>query len=267
MSVSPASQCAREILRELQIDRPELLSYLPEICMERGAFVREAQLDSSDARLTVRGDQGIITVKPNSSYQARTRFSIAHELGHFELHRRLTPSQVCDMRALNDWYQRSEAQCRETEANEFAAEFLMPAQFMRPDIYGERPSLQLLDRLATKYQTSLLATARRFIDLTTDACAVILFKPDIVQTVWRSELFEQQRFWIDSKLDPRSFAWAAASGKEMPDQPREVGASCWLNVPSYFADEPVLEQSRFFNGISLGVCLLQLKSAQLIRFS
>src|SRR4051794_39741993 len=93
---------AKQILADLHIDRPELLQHLKEICCERGCFVREGQLESSEARLTVSGDKGIITVKPNNSYATRTRFSIAHELGHFELHRERNKAVSCDQRALND---------------------------------------------------------------------------------------------------------------------------------------------------------------------
>ena len=41
---------AREVLADLKITSPELLRCLNEICVERGAFVKEQELDGADAR-------------------------------------------------------------------------------------------------------------------------------------------------------------------------------------------------------------------------
>jgi len=58
----------------------------------------------------------------NREVGTRQRFTAAHELGHFLLHRGLVNESVVD-----DTYYRSGLSSRqETEANEFAADLLMP---------------------------------------------------------------------------------------------------------------------------------------------
>lgn len=266
MSVSDAKQKAKTILRELGIDRPEYLSHLKEICCERGAFVREAPLENAEARLTVNGDRGVITVQPRNSYAARTRFSIAHELGHFELHRNKTGHVDCGRDQLNDWAGKKNEVDIEAEANEFAAELLMPEEFIRHDINKARPAFAVIESLAERYQTSLFATTRRFIELTHEACAAVFFKNGLVQYVWRSSLFEEQRYQIEGQLDPYSYAYSAAQGMPTPPFMSEVAASAWLlNVPPRLAEERILEEARWFQALDTGMSLLWIHRPALIR--
>lgn len=74
----------------------------------------------------------------------RIRFSLAHELGHLVMHTLPKPEQ-------------------EQEANQFAAAFLMPAEDIRPALYGM--SLERLMVLKTHWKASMQAILRRARDL------------------------------------------------------------------------------------------------------
>ncbi len=76
----------------------------------------------------------------------RMRYTLAHELGHLIAHRFPTP----DM---------------ETEANEFAAEFMMPAADVRQYFAGRRITLDLLASLKPELRMSMQAILRRAKDL------------------------------------------------------------------------------------------------------
>lgn len=263
--MSEARLKARQILSELNIDRPELLTHLKELCCERGAFVRECPLDGAEARLTVNGNRGIITVKPNNSYASRTRFSIAHELGHFELHRHRSSSLSCDQGALNDWRVKRWTENLEEEANEFASELLMPESFIRAQIDAAQPSITFLEKLAERYQTSLFATTRRFMDLTREACAAVFYKEGKVLYAWRSGFFAEQRYRVVDQLDRYSYATDALAGVGTPNYMTEVDSSLWLVLPPYLRGEPLFEQARYFPGLGLGMSLLWIAGGSLIR--
>lgn len=263
--MSLARMKARQILTELNIDRPELLTHLKELCCERGAFVRECHLDGAEARLTVNGDRGIITVKPNDNYASRTRFSIAHELGHFELHRARTGSVSCDQGALNDWRVKRWSENLEEEANEFASELLMPESFIKAEIDSAKPTIAFLERLAERYQTSLFATTRRYLDLTREACAAVFFKEKKVLYAWRSSCFHEQHYKIVGMLDTYSYASDAAAGVPTPNYLSEVDASIWLALPPYLQGEPMFEQARYFPGLGIGMSLLWIAGGNLLN--
>ena len=76
----------------------------------------------------------------------RQRFSLAHELAHAVMHQ--VPSET-----------------QESEADRFAAEFLMPAQDVRMDLAAAPVTIPGLARLKSKWRVSIAALLRRAVDL------------------------------------------------------------------------------------------------------
>ena len=68
---------------------------LEDMAFARGVLVIDATLDSADARLVRSGDRGIIRVSDAIPEAGRRRFAIAHELGHWEMHSKVTQLAVC----------------------------------------------------------------------------------------------------------------------------------------------------------------------------
>lgn len=72
----------------------------------------------------------------------RVRFTLAHEIAHLVMHTLLTPDP-------------------EREADRFAAEFLMPAQDIAPDLAAGELTLQRFAQLKSYWRTSMAALIRR----------------------------------------------------------------------------------------------------------
>ncbi len=116
-----------------------------------GVAVNNAKFfdESLTALITKRGRATQIFVE-QSAPPYRKRFSIAHELGHYFLHLH-EDGGIVDKRA--DMFRErepadgliSEDQRREIEANWFAAELLMPAQFVREE-WSKNPSTPYMAR-------------------------------------------------------------------------------------------------------------------------
>lgn len=81
----------------------------------------------------------------------RSRFDLAHEIGHLILHSDVTRTEEATDRQI------------EHEANIFAAEFLLPTESLRAKI-SSPPSLDTLMKVKTTYGTSAIATARSIYD-------------------------------------------------------------------------------------------------------
>jgi len=90
----------------------------------------------------------------------RQRFSIAHEIGHFLSGHIAFDDDQIHVEQSPGWYEPYNRQ--EREANEFAAELLMPEQFLRDDV-----ARGVLDvpRLARRYQVSEQAMWIQLLDL------------------------------------------------------------------------------------------------------
>jgi Zn-dependent peptidase ImmA (M78 family) len=104
-----------------------------------------------EAALQTVGDGRQIVVRGASSEQRR-RFTIAHEIGHFVLHpRRLAPERGGDPGNAS-WQQ------QEREADQFAAELLMPEDLVREAFYLYGPDVP---RLAGRFDVSRQAMQTR----------------------------------------------------------------------------------------------------------
>jgi Zn-dependent peptidase ImmA (M78 family) len=148
--VSKAPVPVRRIARDLNID-------------VRFSPTRE---DVSGA-LVVKGGAAFIAVN-DTHHENRQRFTIAHEIGHFCLH---NPKEGVhfdeDFRVYGRNSKSSLASNpQEIEANQFAAELLMPEQFLMVDFSAMKGALEdIVVRLAKKYKVSPQAMEYRLANL------------------------------------------------------------------------------------------------------
>lgn len=105
-------------------------------------------------------------------HHPRTRFSIAHELGHYFLDahqaylRRTGKSHPSKGEFLSD-------QNIETEADAFAAGLLMPASLLGPLVNEGEMSFADIETWAGDFGTSITSTARRAVELSDLPCALV----------------------------------------------------------------------------------------------
>lgn len=156
---------ARSKINDLGIVGPEDLKGIEDICWALGAYVQYESMENAEARITMTGEKAVITARPNEKYPTRTRFSIGHELGHFLLHKNKQTEFLCDDSAMRDWLSTDAQKKLEVEANEFSIEFLMPFVFVEPLIKKQKPCWQMIDELAETFNMSIMATVRRFIEV------------------------------------------------------------------------------------------------------
>jgi Zn-dependent peptidase ImmA (M78 family) len=147
----------------------------------------EGALITNDAK-----SDGVILVNKNSAHERR-RFTVGHELGHYLNHWHKPPSggfkcSKHDMFAVGDG---GNARFKmEAEANQFSAEMLMPETLFKRDLKKKAsPGLEHIVGWSDRYETSRLATARRFVDVVDSPSALILSKDGIVEFVHRKKTF------------------------------------------------------------------------------
>lgn len=135
---------------------------LEDLAFALGVAVLEGRLDSADARLIRAGNKGLIRVKADIPEQGRKRFALAHEIGHWVLHEKVSQVLSC---ISEDMVARYKSSAPEAEANAFAAELLMPERHYRGKAAGGDPGPALLKALAGYFKTTLTATAVRFVEV------------------------------------------------------------------------------------------------------
>jgi Zn-dependent peptidase ImmA (M78 family) len=150
-----AENAAQRLLRRLGPFNPPI--DLHEICRRLGLPIAHERLGRDVSAMLLRnGERGVIAV--NSSHPlVRQRFSIAHEIGHFLLHKGVYIDKVT---RVNQRVTRATIGIDpdEVQANAFAAELLMPFQLVLREFttavrdgHGEAV---LIKRLAARFQVS-----------------------------------------------------------------------------------------------------------------
>jgi len=157
-----------------------------EIAALLGVSVRRGGLRGATARLV--GDQqwGIIRLSANVEHEGAQNFSVAHELGHRQLaHATASVSSLCAAPRASARVDRDV----ETQANAFAAELLMPEGMLRRRCEVSPVSLDPARSISADFRVSLMAAALRFVELTSERCALVFSRDRRVVWAARSKSF------------------------------------------------------------------------------
>jgi len=186
---------ALRMLDECGIDDPTSIP-LELIVAGRGATLRFAELKGGDGRIVRGSSKAIITINCDIEYEGKRRFTIAHELGHYEMHDRLEHHYDSD-----NTLEYFKAGNQESEANDFATELLMPEALFRKACEGQKFSPDLLRSLAERFQTSITSVAYRFFEYGNHPiCLIYSLRGKVVFRKWPNDY---PHFIIDySRLPP-----------------------------------------------------------------
>lgn len=188
MSIPERFKPAADLLKELGVTEPQEIDIeaIAEYC---GATVTYGSLTGSEARIVGADDRAIITVTRSTS-RGRERFSAAHELGHW-LRDAGEIALLCNPDAAFD---ESSGVNRETRANDYAADLLLPKAMFHPRAKDRSMTLQTVSALADTFTTSVTATALRLVQLGSYPAVVVVsdaermrwFRrgPEVPESLW-----------------------------------------------------------------------------------
>jgi Zn-dependent peptidase ImmA (M78 family) len=212
---------AERLVAEFSISSPEDLD-IEAIACDANMEVRYEPLVGCEATLVGYKNRAIATVRPASN-RGRERFSIAHELGHWTLHRgkafRCRVDDPSDNLA-------SDTQL-EKEADSYASHLLMPRPLFDPAVRsGARtPGFKHIDEVAQAFDVSLTAACIRMAQVDSLPVIVACYNSEGIR--WRSAAPHVPRRWrLREKLDDDSLAYELAVGAKhqqcVGKQPAEV---------------------------------------------
>lgn len=216
---------AYNFLKDLGIKHPTDLP-IEDIAFSQGAFVENQNLEGCEGRIVFDGDEAVITVDNNISYEAKRRFVIAHELGHFKMHRTLQPGFIDNEKTLNVWYAKGS---HELEANSFAAELLMPESLVMPKFKGRKFTLDIAYEVSKEFNTSITSTLLRYKDLGDYPMALIMVKKGVVEWSQFTADFPLSFLPKGSKVSPNTVVGDYFSrGNELEENPEKIPALEWF---------------------------------------
>lgn len=215
---------AEHLLTELGIDDPADID-LEAIAYHRNATVKIRRLDGCEARILGYKDKAVISV--DDRYGARrARFSLAHELGHWQHHR--GRSFVCRPEDIGRRRERN-AFDPEWVADQYAANLLMPHYLFRPRARElKRINFETVETLANEFNVSLTSTAIRLVETGIEPAILLFHKGS--RRVWFSSGPDVPRKWFPKdELDSDSGALTTLYGPLTKNTMRAVPAETWFD--------------------------------------
>jgi hypothetical protein len=191
--------------------------------------VHEASLDGIDGCIVSMGEVGAILLNSDNYNRHRRRFTLAHEIGHFLLHRNIQRTYSDTDATMNDYHTREEH-----EANIFAAILLMPASLLPHNFGVEKPSFEQAKRLQEVFDVSLVAALRRMVSQSNWGCALVVSQDSKIKWSARSEFFYG---WIPSRVHHLSGAAQLMESDELPEIVDTLPAQVWLELSTRKDDD------------------------------
>lgn len=213
---------AKDLLDELGITEPDEID-LEAIAQYTGATVTRQKLIGVEARILSVDDRAVITVNQDS-LPARQRFSIGHELGHW-MYDRGQIDMTCGMDKQERFYTGAD---KESLANEFATELLLPSSMFTPRLAKRPPTLEVVKELRDVFRASFTATARRAVDLGAHPAMVVC--SSLSRRVWFKASSE-----LDGLLRPNpqtsrdTLAYELLKRSDYAEASDEVDADAWID--------------------------------------
>ena len=158
--------------------------------------IREEPLDKLEGCLITPDDKstGSILIHKNRP-ETRKRYTIAHELGHYlsPWHKPATGAGFqCSARdmAADMTFKVDSAMRMEIEANQFAAELLMPTKLFQDSLKRRKGAdLEHILELADAFEVSREAAARRYVTFVDEPAAIVFSKEGVIRYMKKSEYF------------------------------------------------------------------------------
>jgi len=163
----------------------------------------------------------------------KTRFTVAHEFGHYLLHRKKYPTGIHSDETGVDGRTKVEI---EREANDFASSLLMPLDDFRRQISAkDKPDFDALSRRADRYGVSLAAAVLRWLRYTERRALIVVSIDGFVKWSWSSKSALLSGCFIRTSRGPVELPPGSAVGRSEFTPETKAGvdhsAGIWFNEP------------------------------------
>lgn len=212
-------------VKTLALDAHKIFQWNDPISEVRGASLRtfEGALLPGEGR-----QKWLLLFNESIRSQGRVRFTQAHELGHYILHRRNRQSFECSSEDMLNWS--DEDRDIEGQADLFASYLLMPFDDFRAQLRANT-DLEILGHCSDRYGVSLQAAILRWLTCTDEKAVILMSRDGFVNWAWSSKPAFQSGAFFKTKGPPVEIptgSLSADSSIYVERQGIEIAANIWF---------------------------------------
>jgi Zn-dependent peptidase ImmA (M78 family) len=208
----------------------------------------EEPLNNCDGKIIFGDKKTIIKVDSRIKFEQRKRFVAAHEVGHAVMHHNMVlPDDVFSnfnlFKNIENYLKTGQ---QELEANLFASELLMPTKLFKEEAKGKFSPL-LIKQLSEKFNSSLTATAFKYMEMNLHPICLILTEKGRVK-YWKKS--EDLYVFVKgcTKLPPPSASVAMEYLQQdyqfiykFEEKAQTINKSTWFDLKTYDEDTDFYE--------------------------
>jgi len=252
---------ALEILTNFGIDDPRDVT-IEDVIYALNIPLKYSKLTNCDGRIIHGEGKSLIVINDSIDFETRRNFTLAHELGHYLMHRNDLIQHVDDSASLAwfDTKNKTKISQQEIEANTFAAEILLPTHLFIEEVYKQPFDPNLIRSISDKYNVSRSSIIYRFVEMGNHPICVFYTKDNKVSYWKRSKDFN---FKIKecTRIPPPHDSVAAEffdDGTIYPlnESKQEISKSTWLEVKEEYADDTFYEYCLVHSGTNLTISVI-----------
>ena len=227
--------------------------------------VQGEDLDGFDGMLAAnkKRDKWMILYNSAVSSEGRKRFTVAHEFGHYLLHRHQQEEFACGAGDIETSGEGKGSRDIEKEADDFATTLLMPLDDFRRQVDGETMSFDLLGHCADRYGVSLTAAAIRWLEIAPTRAVLVASRDDHMLWATSNEAaFKSGAFFATRKntIELPEAALAHSRNCTGAPQARNTGAHTWFAREP--AEMPITEMTKVAGSYDYTLTLLVMPDAE-----
>lgn len=214
---------------------------LKEVAGSLGICIKEVPSMGSEGRILMSRDSGVISINSTNNNLKKNNFTIAHEIGHFLLHKDLALC-VDTQTTLSEWHIKGP---QETQANDFASELLMPSDLFCSKIDRKRLNIALMQEVSTYFNVSMLAAFLKYVLIGNYPLMIVFMESGLVKWKKCSQDFPFQFLPIKSAVPAYTVAGDYFYHNKLESEPEEIDAIEWFPEDykiKYDKDRKIWEQ-------------------------
>jgi Zn-dependent peptidase ImmA (M78 family) len=217
---------ARRMLEEAGVTQPDDID-LDRLAEAEGAEIVYDDLDGATASVMRLGSVARIRISNRITDLGAQRFTGAHEIGHLRLEHEVPFGNTNEVIERICKPLEKSRKAPERAASVFASEIVMPESLVRRYCAVPYITLAPAREIASDFITSLLASAMRITEITTERCAVAYSVLGRVKWIKRSATFPD---WIPHgrRVDPTSAVADYYERGKLDPAARMLAVEAWL---------------------------------------